>query len=416
MKKYQSTFLFLIVSTIMYSQSRLDTVTFYSPSLEVEKSYLVYLPEDYDTNDSEYYPSVYFLLTREIQWFNPLLRSDGTSLKNVLDDLMGNEQIGRMIIVTPNTGGNTVDTEFGVLNMLRPDLSNDSGIGTGNFEDYFIQDLIPHVDSTYRTIPEWCARGIDGFSIGGYASTLYGLKHPGIFSSVGCYDGTLMSYDDFENSPYFDPSFSDWFEPMFNSPFDTTYMKANSPIHLLLEVDPITLDSIKEIGFHISGSVVVSGSNLILNQEFVDILGTKGISNSFNMVELDPNSEHNQDWADYHATLSLVKHWETFSSLSCDLISSANTPNEIRQLKLLQSFPNPVTSLATIEFEITTRGHINLDIFDSFGNHLISVLSSEFNQGMHQIPIDMSSYPNGIYYYQLESDNHIDVKKLLVIR
>lgn len=163
MKKHQLIYLLLLFSTTLSSQSRLDTITFYSPSLEVEKSYLVYLPEGYDTNDSEYYPSVYFLLTREIQWFNPLLRSDGTTLKNVLDDLIENEQIGKMIIVTPNTGGNTIDTEFGVVNMLRPDLSNDSGIGTGKFEDYFIQDLIPHVDSTYRTISEWCARGVDGF-------------------------------------------------------------------------------------------------------------------------------------------------------------------------------------------------------------------------------------------------------------
>ena len=95
MKKHQLIYLLLLFSTTLSSQSRLDTVTFYSPSLEVEKSYLVYLPEGYDTNDSEYYPSVYFLLTREIQWFNPLLRSDGTTLKNVLDDLMENEQIGK---------------------------------------------------------------------------------------------------------------------------------------------------------------------------------------------------------------------------------------------------------------------------------------------------------------------------------
>ena len=225
-----------------------------------------------------------------------------------------------------------------------------------------------------------------------------------------------MNYDDFENSPWLNPMFSNLFEPMFDSPFDTTYMKANSPIHLLVDADPITLDSIKEIAFHISGSVVPSGSNLELNQQFVNYLTTKGITNSFDMVELDPNSEHNQDWADYHATLSLVKHWETFSSFSCDLISSVNDPNEIQQIKLFRSFPNPVLSLGTIEFETKTRRHINLDIFDSLGNHLTSVLSSELNPGKHQIPIDVSSFPNGIYFYQLESDAKIYTKKLLVIR
>ena len=37
----------------------------------------------------------YILLNNEIQWFDPLLRSDGTTLQNVLDDLIENEQIGK---------------------------------------------------------------------------------------------------------------------------------------------------------------------------------------------------------------------------------------------------------------------------------------------------------------------------------
>jgi hypothetical protein len=408
-----------MVSTMLHSQSTVETHTFYSPTLEEEKSYLIYLPEGYNTNDFENYPSVYFLRLHESEWFNPLLRSDGTTLQDVLDDLIENGQIGKMIIVAPNTGGNTSNSALGIVNMLRPDLSNDSGIGTGKFEDYFFQDLIPHIDSTYRTIPEWCARGIDGFSLGGYASTLYGLKHPGVFSSIGSYDGTLMYYDVVNLvSPWFNPAITDWIEPMFDSPFDTAYMKENSAIHVLIESSPEAIDSIREISFHISAAVgSLNGSNLEVNEQFVDSLAAKGISNTYDIVALDPNSEHFQDWADFHATQSLVKHWETFSSFSCELISTGiNNPSKTPQIGLFQSFPNPVSNMATIEFESIKSGHINLNIFDALGNKLENILNSEINPGLHQIQIDMSGFTNGVYFYQLETEPHIYTKKIMVLR
>jgi hypothetical protein len=135
------------------------------------------------------------------------------------------------------------------------------------------------------------------------------------------------------------------------------------------------------------------------------------------MVALDPNSEHYMDWADFHATQSLVKHWETFSSFSCDLISTGiDNPNEASQIRLFKSFPNPVSTLATIEFETMRTSHINLDIFDLYGNKLENILSSEINPGLNQIQIDMSGFTNGVYFYQLETETHIYSKKILVLR
>ncbi|MCK5368204.1 MAG: prolyl oligopeptidase family serine peptidase [Cyclobacteriaceae bacterium] len=49
-------------------------------------------------------------------------------------------------------------------------------------ESTFIKELIPHIDSTYRTIQNRIARGLMGYSMGGRAAARYIFKFPELFS------------------------------------------------------------------------------------------------------------------------------------------------------------------------------------------------------------------------------------------
>lgn len=55
---------------------------------------------------------------------------------------------------------------------------------TGNWEDYFLTEIIPYVDANYRTIAKAESRGICGFSMGGFGSINLALKHPDVFCAV----------------------------------------------------------------------------------------------------------------------------------------------------------------------------------------------------------------------------------------
>ncbi|MBR5547557.1 MAG: hypothetical protein IKU70_11335 [Clostridia bacterium] len=61
-------------------------------------------------------------------------------------------------------------------------------------EDMLIQELIPLIDSQYRTQTSREGRGISGFSMGGGAAMVYGIKHPELFSSVTAFAGTYHHY------------------------------------------------------------------------------------------------------------------------------------------------------------------------------------------------------------------------------
>jgi enterochelin esterase-like enzyme len=55
---------------------------------------------------------------------------------------------------------------------------------TGDWEAFITRDLVPHIDSHYRTIPEAEGRGLAGHSMGGYGTVRIGMKNPDVFSSL----------------------------------------------------------------------------------------------------------------------------------------------------------------------------------------------------------------------------------------
>ncbi|MDR0694691.1 MAG: esterase family protein [Prevotellaceae bacterium] len=53
---------------------------------------------------------------------------------------------------------------------------------TGNYEQYFQQELIPYIESRYRTINDRGSRFIAGLSMGGYGTLYHALKYPEKFA------------------------------------------------------------------------------------------------------------------------------------------------------------------------------------------------------------------------------------------
>ncbi len=148
MKKHLHFFLIVSVFSLftcqnIFGQGTVETHSFNSPSLGVTKYYKIYLPPDY-YQSSDHYPVVYFFRNHQDEWFNT------SDLKSVTDGLIESGLIGDMILVGANSGANAMWEDYGAVNMLRPDLAPDPGIGTGKFEDYIVNDLINHIENISR--------------------------------------------------------------------------------------------------------------------------------------------------------------------------------------------------------------------------------------------------------------------------
>lgn len=316
----------LLLSPALHAQSasRVERRNFFSPALGVTKNYYLYLPAGYD-NSTERYPVAYFLKGHESEWFDPTLRgrAGGRALQHVVDDLTATGQIGKMIIVCPSTASedHTSFVNSCGVNMLQVNRRPMPGIGTGRFEDYFIQDLIPHIDATLRTVADREHRAIDGFLLGGYASIMLSLRHPELFISAGSYDGMMMWYDlDDPRIPGANPDDRIWndvyFDPVFDRPRNVPYMLQHSASNILRAADANQLDQFKRIRFHISlipSDTLGNIDNHNNNKQLIGILAEKGIRNSFDNPILVPNAARDYGSVDQHAAISLVRHWQAFA-------------------------------------------------------------------------------------------------------
>lgn len=145
--------------------------TFHSQLVNGDVSYLVYLPPDYDTNPSRRYPAVYWL-----HGYGGNPRS-GAVFVTPLDAAIRAGKAPAMIVV--------------IVNGLAASFFCDSPDGRMPVDSMIVKELIPHVDSTYRTIATREARAVEGFSMGGYGAAHLGFKHPDLFGRVSIRSGAL---------------------------------------------------------------------------------------------------------------------------------------------------------------------------------------------------------------------------------
>ena len=70
--------------------------------------------------------------------------------------------------------------------------------GTGansRWEDYIMKEVMPYVDSHYRTLQQVGMRATAGLSMGGYGALMLGLKHRDLFSFAASMSGALAVTD-----------------------------------------------------------------------------------------------------------------------------------------------------------------------------------------------------------------------------
>lgn len=139
--------------------------------------YDIYLPKDYKSG-SKKYPVIYFLHGKGRGSKSP---KPETGLFKFYDEAIKSGKLPPLIVVAPNSRA---------TNMWG-DAKDKSSMA----ETYVIRELIPHIDSEYRTISDRKGRIIEGFSMGGFGAAMYGSKFPELFSGTICLDGAMHTWD-----------------------------------------------------------------------------------------------------------------------------------------------------------------------------------------------------------------------------
>ena len=204
----------------LHASPRIECRSAPSKLLNHRVQYCVLLPPSYDSDKARRYPVVYFLhgLGQNEQ---AMIDSGGW---NLTQDMWEQTQIGEFLIVAPDG-----DRSFFInsRDRKRP------------YEDFLVDELLPFIDSRYRTKPGRHNRGIAGVSMGGYGALHLALRHPDLFGSVSANSAALIA-----NPPEGKvdsgsaEAISRALGGAFGTPFDRVFWERNSPFTLVRDDPP----------------------------------------------------------------------------------------------------------------------------------------------------------------------------------
>ncbi len=147
------------------------------------ESYLIYLPPDYAQGDRRY-PVLYLLHG----WPYDESHWNSLGVSEVADRAIVSGTLSSLIIVMPGA---------------RERIYIQTSGGDHSFEGQVVNDLIPHIDASYRTQADRQGRAIGGISRGGVWSLEIGFRNAELFGAVGAHspalsvNNALPAYDPF---------------------------------------------------------------------------------------------------------------------------------------------------------------------------------------------------------------------------
>lgn len=149
-----------------------------------EREIAIYLPPSYNSSNKRY-PVVYYL-----SGYGEGL-NDAYILSGLMKKMLEAGTVKEMMWVVVS-GQNSLGGSFYVNSPV-----------TGNWEDFIISDVVDYVDKNYRTITTEQARGIAGFSMGGFGALNLAMRHPDMFGAVYALSPGLFAPDGLAKSQMF---------------------------------------------------------------------------------------------------------------------------------------------------------------------------------------------------------------------
>lgn len=181
---------------------------FYIPQLDRNRRIWIYLPPDYETS-SKYYPVMYMHDGQNL--FDVQTSFSGEwEVDESLNQLFDEGDHGCIVVGIDNGGGLRIDE-------LSPWYNSgyDAGGEGGEYVDFIIETLKPHVDANYRTLTGREHTVLFGSSLGGLISHYGIIEHQDVIGKAGV----------------FSPAF--WFNPEIFDHSTDTPKEENMKIYML---------------------------------------------------------------------------------------------------------------------------------------------------------------------------------------
>ena len=135
-------------------------------------------------------------------------------------------------------------------------------------------------------------------------------------------------------------------------------------------------------------------------------------------TEKDPTHHYNQ-LGEYVVTLTAYSDVMSEASKSSNIIITTIGVEDLPKLQsdiiLFQNYPNPFKNITSIKYYLSNSSDISLKIYDLLGNEVYSLLKDFQEAGYHNIEFNSQDIGEGIYFYELRTNNSFEIKKMMIL-
>ena len=323
-----------------------QTIQKHSSHTSVSYTIYVYLPPQYFNDTTKRFPTAYFQDGSDYLF---LAKAD-TIIDNLID-------------------GNKIEPVIGIF--VKP-TNREQEYASGKrtlYRLFFIQELVPFIDSLYRTILDPSRRLVLGDSWGGNISALIAYNHPDVFGNCGLHSCAFWR---------------------------NNYEAYNLIVNGLK----------KEVTFvSIWGTYESLYDNM---RKFRDSLLNKGYAHRWR--------EHHEghSWGLWRATLDVIL--ESIFPAEPVVVneSSYEKPTGVQ---LFQNYPNPFNPSTVIRYSLPVNSVMTLTIFNMLGQEVATLLNKqEIEEGEYELPFHAINLPSGVYFYKLQTETSIQTKRMILLK
>ena len=320
----------------------LTDTSFTSSNLSNTRTVRVYLPPSYDAT-TERHPVV---IVHDGLEFVSL-----ASANNVLDYLIEEERIEPVI---------------GVFIPAVNRTEEYAGSQQDEFEAFIVDEIIPWIDSRYRTLATAESRAVMGASNGGNISLVLGFEYPEVFGNVAALSSNVQS-------------------SLNNNAANQEAADLNIYMNIGLYDIPVLIPLVRN---------------------FRDLLE----ANNYNLQYAEYPDGHSWGfWRGYiDDPLQMF-----FPGPATAIDSEPLPPGDFR---LFRNYPNPFNPQTTVEFEVRKSADVTLIVYDINGQRVDTLLNTRLAAGLHRLTWEAGGLPSGVYLLELQAGGQRQVRKATLMK
>jgi hypothetical protein len=86
------------------------------------------------------------------------------------------------------------------------------------------------------------------------------------------------------------------------------------------------------------------------------------------------------------------------------------------KFELFQNYPNPFNPSTNIKFAVPKAGNISLSVYSILGEKVKDLISGFYEPGIYNLEFNAKDLGSGTYFYRLQGENFVQVKKMLLVK